>query len=243
MALLTDSFRKHVGVFVHTCKSSHWSYIRQVPCFRSFLAEFLSRLLILSYSHANNDYSFTILKSEFPWISVAFIDSTLTGCGWRLYSAHQVLSEFMRTHIPGQRTQYIILKARKVEEFVKEENVERALATPDEDHEKIEVLTELQAARRLRLKQDSRHRAELEAQRLEEENTRYAEANGLTGECGCCFADYPLNRLVHCNGENPHQFCRDCARMNAETEIGKSKYELHCMSMDSCTGGFDYEQR
>ncbi|CZR64578.1 uncharacterized protein PAC_14476 [Phialocephala subalpina] len=188
-------------------------------------------------------YIFTILKSEFPWISVAFIDSTLTGCGWRLYSAHQVLSEFMRTHIPGQRTQYIILKARKVEEFVKEENVERALATPDEDQEKIEVLTELQAARRLRLKQDSRHRAELEAQRLEEENTRYAESNGLTGECGCCFADYPLNRLVHCNGENPHQFCRDCARMNAETEIGKSKYELHCMSMDSCTGGFDYEQR
>lgn len=150
----------------------------------------------------------------------------------------------MRKFTPGGRkAQWSIQKPRKVEEWIKEENVGRILATPDDDREKIEVLEELQAARKSRSKADANYRVELEAQRLEEENTRYAEANGLTGECGCCFADYPLNRLVHCNGENPHQFCRDCARRNAETEIGKSKYELHCMSMDSCTGGFDLEQR
>jgi TRIAD3 protein (E3 ubiquitin-protein ligase RNF216) len=38
-------------------------------------------------------------------------------------------------------------------------------------------------------------------------------------------------------------FCVDCARRNAETAIGLSKYELCCMSMDKCPGGFSHSQR
>lgn len=35
----------------------------------------------------------------------------------------------------------------------------------------------------------------------------------------------------------------DCARRNAETLIGLSKYEMTCMSMDGCEAGFCQAQR
>ncbi|KAH8749113.1 hypothetical protein F5883DRAFT_436052, partial [Diaporthe sp. PMI_573] len=62
-------------------------------------------------------------------------------------------------------------------------------------------------------------------------------------DCGCCFVEYALNRMVHCDGETLHWFCRDCARMMAETQIGLSKYRLDCMSTDGCTGGFVTDQK
>jgi TRIAD3 protein (E3 ubiquitin-protein ligase RNF216) len=49
--------------------------------------------------------------------------------------------------------------------------------------------------------------------------------------------------MVHCNGDTTHWFCRSCARKTAETQIGLSKYQLSCMSMDGCTGGFSRDQR
>lgn len=63
-------------------------------------------------------------------------------------------------------------------------------------------------------------------------------------ECGCCFGDFPRNRMVHCNNESEiHWFCKDCSRLNAETQIGQAKYELQCMSTDGCEGGYSYKQR
>ncbi len=176
---------------------------------------------------------------------MAFIDSTLNGCGYRLYSAYQVIFEALRTYNADEPTfQKMKNKhARKSEAFIKPENIEAYLATPNPDQERVDVLKELQTARRIRRKEEARQQAQLDTQRLEKENVQHAMDNGLMGECGCCYGDYPLNRLVHCNGDAQHQFCRDCARRNAETEIGKSKFELHCMSVDACPGGFDLDQR
>lgn len=190
-----------------------------------------------------NCSSRTILASEFPFVAVNFIESTLSGCGYRLFSAYQVLFEAVRTYKPDQPTYQRITRARKTDGVFRDETIEAFLANSNGDQDKVDVLTELQTARRIRRKDEARYQAEADAQRLEEENTRQAEADGLIGECGCCYGDYPLNRLVHCNGEVPHEFCRDCARRNAETEVGKSKFELNCMSMDACTGGFDLDQR
>lgn len=38
-------------------------------------------------------------------------------------------------------------------------------------------------------------------------------------------------------------FCVECARRNAETAVGLSKYELSCMSVAGCSGGFANGQR
>jgi hypothetical protein len=88
--------------------------------------------------------------------------------------------------------------------------------------------------------------AEREAEReaaLEEENERRAQEEGTTEDCACCFGDYPLNGMVHCDADEMHWFCRGCALRNAETEVGQSKYELCCMSMEDCEARFTVSQR
>jgi TRIAD3 protein (E3 ubiquitin-protein ligase RNF216) len=160
-----------------------------------------------------------------------------------LFSAYKILFEAVRTHTSKKATYQRMTRPRKSDPMFTEESVAAVLALPNSDEKRIEVLNELQTARKIRRRDEDRYAAELKAQLDEEENTRQAEVEGLMGECGCCYSDYPLNRLVHCNGEVPHSFCRDCARRNAETEVGKSKYELNCMSVDACTGGFSLDQR
>jgi TRIAD3 protein (E3 ubiquitin-protein ligase RNF216) len=95
------------------------------------------------------------------------------------------------------------------------------------------------AAEYLRLQVQNEKRQKQE----EVDNFEKARAEGTTSECGCCFDEFPLNRMVHCNGMLLHWFCRDCARQMAETQIGLSKFELSCMSMDVCTAGFSKDQR
>ncbi|KUJ06844.1 ring finger protein [Mollisia scopiformis] len=188
-------------------------------------------------------YIRTILIAEFPLVPVTFIDSRLQACGFRLFSAYQEIFEAVRTYSSETPVYQRLQKARKVDALFTEETIGGFLTNPNGDTERVEVLTELQTARRVRKKEEDRHEGLLRLQQLEDQNTRQAIAEGAMGECGCCYGDFPLNRLVHCNGETSHEFCKDCARRNAETEVGKSKYELHCMSMDSCTGGFDLDQR
>lgn len=87
-------------------------------------------------------------------------------------------------------------------------------------------------------------RADKNRQEQEElDNINRAKAEGTMSECGCCFEEFPLNRMVHCNGDELHWFCRGCAKRMAETEVGLSKYHLACMSMDGCTGDFSQDQR
>ncbi|RSM05506.1 hypothetical protein CEP52_006268 [Fusarium oligoseptatum] len=81
-------------------------------------------------------------------------------------------------------------------------------------------------------------------------------ASGRVHECESCFAEYPLNRLIHCDGHHPHVshgpfslyhphlasciqlFCPKCCATNAETQISQSKHELRCMSIEDCSAGF-----
>lgn len=74
-------------------------------------------------------------------------------------------------------------------------------------------------------------------------NFTKAVAEGTTSECECCCDQFALNRMVHCDGDTLHWFCRNCARSNAETQVGLSKFELHCMSMDGCAAGFSRDQK
>lgn len=85
--------------------------------------------------------------------------------------------------------------------------------------------------------------AERQQEDAEMENLNRAKAEGTTADCECCFDERPFNRMVHCEGDILHWFCRDCAKQMAETQIGLSKYNLACMSMDGCEAGFSLDQR
>ncbi|KAI3322115.1 hypothetical protein HD806DRAFT_536582 [Xylariaceae sp. AK1471] len=101
------------------------------------------------------------------------------------------------------------------------------------------ALAELVAARELRAVKDAKIVAEAE----EVNNFLRAQIEGQTTECGICFEECALNRMVQCEGETIHWFCRSCLRSQAESQVGMAKYELTCMSMDGCSAGFSRTQR
>ncbi|KAH8593523.1 hypothetical protein B0O99DRAFT_215494 [Bisporella sp. PMI_857] len=183
-----------------------------------------------------------ILGSEFPQIPMKYIDACLKTSGGTLFSAYRVLEEADRTFDPNKPT-YIRIKSRKIatDEFL-DDNLDNLIAkSPLEEQE---VLRELQVSRRVRWKADEKREEERLHILAEEANCVRAQAEGAMRDCGCCFGDYPLNRMVHCdNDEELHFFCRDCAQRNAETEIGNSRYELKCMDTSGCVAGFSMEQR
>lgn len=172
-----------------------------------------------------------------------FVDACLASVGNRVFFAYRVLEEAHRTY--DEKPAYNKMKtARKVNPMYREEDIALLFEIFAGKEAETEILHELQAARRIRKKADAKREAERQLVLDEEENVRKAEAEGTMQECGCCFGDYPLNRMIHCNSEKVlHFFCRGCARQTAETEIGASKYQLHCMSMDGCKAGFSIEQR
>lgn len=129
-----------------------------------------------------------------------------------------------------------------------------------------EALEEFRAARSVQLREQAGAELSRQKEELELENLEKAKAEGNTADCGCCFTECALNRMVHCDGDIVHVgnplstylhwmtssmltkcrtqwFCRDCARMMAETQIGLSRHNLDCMSTDGCSGGFDVRQR
>ncbi|KAJ0327283.1 hypothetical protein COL5a_006075 [Colletotrichum fioriniae] len=109
-------------------------------------------------------------------------------------------------------------------------------------HAEKRVLEELVAARRVL----SLTRTKLEAARLkaarEAANFASAKAIGNVSDCGCCYGEFALDRMVCCENGN-HFFCVECARRNAETVVGLSKYEITCMSTDGCDAGFAHKER
>ncbi|KAI1462140.1 hypothetical protein F4805DRAFT_195364 [Annulohypoxylon moriforme] len=101
------------------------------------------------------------------------------------------------------------------------------------------AIAELRAARELADFKQGKAESELE----EKNNFDHAKSAGQTEDCGCCFEECAINRMIHCDGEKPHRFCRDCMRSQVETNIGLSKHQLTCMSMDGCSAGFEDSQK
>lgn len=62
-------------------------------------------------------------------------------------------------------------------------------------------------------------------------------------ECQCCFGDYPINKLTHCDGDEPHFFCFDCAQRNVQEEIGQTRFKLQCMDGSGCKASFGHSEK
>ncbi|KAI0541147.1 hypothetical protein GGR58DRAFT_511206 [Xylaria digitata] len=101
------------------------------------------------------------------------------------------------------------------------------------------AFAEFIAARELRAMKNAKVAAGVE----EQTNFLQAQIEGQTAECGICYEECALNRMVRCEGETMHWFCRNCLRSQAESQIGLAKYELTCMSLDGCLAGFSRSQR
>jgi TRIAD3 protein (E3 ubiquitin-protein ligase RNF216) len=185
-----------------------------------------------------------ILAAEFGQTPMTFIDVALIDADYYLFKAYKVLQEAELLADGNVFAGYSKLKGRRqIPPSFTGIALETYITSPESDRYIVEIYRELQFCRKLRAEAGDERAAAQKRVLDEEANELQAQANGTMSECGCCFGDCPMNRMVHCNGEILHWFCRDCARKMAETVIGNSKYELHCMSMEICEAGFSNDQR
>ncbi|KAI0713080.1 hypothetical protein C8T65DRAFT_739128 [Cerioporus squamosus] len=63
-----------------------------------------------------------------------------------------------------------------------------------------------------------------------EEELRLQEEGGI--ECGCCFSEYPFDKMVQC--PEAHLFCTTCMLSYAGTKLGEHDARIVCMDQSGC---------
>ncbi|KAF7363529.1 hypothetical protein MSAN_01009400 [Mycena sanguinolenta] len=59
-------------------------------------------------------------------------------------------------------------------------------------------------------------------------------------ECGCCFADYPFEKMIQC--PDAHLFCSSCMTTYAENLLGGHDHRIICMDQSGCKLPFPYTE-
>lgn len=67
-----------------------------------------------------------------------------------------------------------------------------------------EALEELRAAVSVQLRERNEADAAKQKEQQELNNFETARTEGNIAECGCCFIEYAINRMVHCDGDVIH---------------------------------------
>ncbi|OAF56327.2 hypothetical protein VC83_06635 [Pseudogymnoascus destructans] len=195
-----------------------------------------------------------MLSEDFPSIPMSFIMKHFYDSGMVIYTTYQSLAEDERAWDPSNPSYHKLKQARRVKSF-HPSTVEEKLTNPETPPDQKRAYAELKdvrigranwegklAAKRKREADAAAAKKKYEAD--EALNLELAMKEGTMEDCGCCFDDYPRNRMVHCNNESvSHYFCKRCARLHAETQIGSGKYELQCMSTDVCEADYSNSQR
>ncbi|KAH9883625.1 hypothetical protein F4778DRAFT_775109 [Xylariomycetidae sp. FL2044] len=184
------------------------------------------------------DLARSLISQEFPRVPVLTIRNSLLENRQSLFEAYTKLDDAFRSWDDANPPWKAKTRPSKVDgDFTPERFANLDLSKYNEAQQA--AIEELRAARELRSIKDAKIMAEAE----EKSNFTRAQKDGQITECGCCYNDCALNRMVQCSGDVIHWFCRDCMRSQAEAQIGLSKYELTCMSVDGCTAGFSHAQR
>ncbi|KAL3296707.1 ring finger protein [Colletotrichum asianum] len=175
-----------------------------------------------------------VLSQDFPRATIKSITKLLAEHNNCLMQTYLALDEITRDWKSGKtKARFEFKKTRTPPnpelEPANLDGTIRDSTTPD----RTRALEELRAARQVcEVEQSRRNSARAKVQE-EENNFKQAQEEGTIAECGCCFDERPLNRMVHCdNPDAEHYFCFDCARKCAETAIGLARFQLSwCRNM------------
>ncbi|KAL2267282.1 hypothetical protein VTJ83DRAFT_4559 [Remersonia thermophila] len=184
----------------------------------------------------------SLLKDEFPQLYVADVESVLKQHDYKIYPAYLELDKatWDPTAAPAR------VKKGRAGGRRSSHAAEAARVSPTESDKDAVAAFEV-ARKECRAKADARHAKEREkklAEEAEKANFERAKAEGTVAECGCCFDEMALNRMVHCDASGAvHWFCLECAKRMAEHVIGSSQYLLRCMATDGCDATFARDQR
>ncbi|KAI1203855.1 hypothetical protein F5X97DRAFT_3602 [Nemania serpens] len=180
----------------------------------------------------------TLISQDFPRVPQNSIRSLLLGNNRSVFETYTAIDEKLRNKDDAD----VPWREKKVPTKTKAEFAPDRLPSLDmSGYTSAEraAIAELVAARELSAAKDAKAAAEAE----EQANFRQAQDQGQTTDCGICFEECPLNRMVCCEGQAVHWFCRSCLKSQAESQIGMAKHELTCMSLDGCSAGFSRAQR
>ncbi|KAJ4380569.1 hypothetical protein N0V86_003928 [Didymella sp. IMI 355093] len=177
-----------------------------------------------------NTDAVALLKDEFLNIPARHIDNTFRQHK-TLFKSYIILEGQLRTY---QRTAHTFTKPPRPRN---KRGIELVLIKQGSRLPK-----ELRAAKRKIENEAVKRRKVEEMKRAEEVNLQRAQRNNEMGECQCCFAQYPLNRMITCSGKDIHFFCMNCMKQYVETEIGQSKCRPVCFASIECRGAFSRAQ-
>ncbi|KAK7547286.1 hypothetical protein IWX49DRAFT_552915 [Phyllosticta citricarpa] len=175
-----------------------------------------------------------LLLKEFLDVPKRFVTATL-GANKSAFQAYLVIEEAERQYSATQ------LKDRPYRRVVKPRR-DQDLHYPPTDKTMRSVKKEMAAAKKKAAKGARKREEERLKALAEERNEAAARANNDMTECGCCFTEYPTNRMTFCNGEHAHFFCYRCANLYVGTEIGQRKCRPKCMDTGGCDADFSRSQ-
>lgn len=175
-----------------------------------------------------------MLSEEFASIPMSTIMKHFYDSGMVIYTTYQSIAEEERLWDPNNPSYQKLKRARRAECFLPH-FVEEKLADPEFPPDQKRAYAELKDVRIGRAKWEAklvakrqREADEAAAKKKYEDgeaaNLELAMKEGTMEDCGCCYDEFPRNRMVHCNNDSiPHFFCKRCARLHAETQIGSAK--------------------
>lgn len=148
-------------------------------------------------------FSHSILQQFFPQMYVENLKSFMTLNGGILYPTYLLLS---KATAAGDEANPLFRKKKgrvpKSAPFLAGILDERIRNCRDEGER--EALQEVRAAR-IAEHIEATEAAEAKRKEQEElENFELAKLEGTVTDCGCCFVEYAINRMVHCDGEEVH---------------------------------------
>ncbi|KAL8707581.1 MAG: hypothetical protein Q9220_007422 [cf. Caloplaca sp. 1 TL-2023] len=178
-----------------------------------------------------------LLQEDFPDVPRRYIDLKFKELG-NLYATFLALDLAEDTFETSEVKPYTKLKNTRKSK--KPHSVEM----PATGYGVAELQKELEAARFQRKKLQGQRQIKKKAAEAEAAVEKELRDCNQIMECGCCFDDFPLNKITFCNADNPHAFCFGCATQNANTQIGLTRYVLTCMDTDtSCEAIFSRAER
>ncbi|KAL8667136.1 MAG: hypothetical protein Q9168_007337 [Polycauliona sp. 1 TL-2023] len=179
------------------------------------------------------------LVDEFPDIPRKFIELKFreTGNLYAVYLALDIADDTFDTSAP--RPYNRLKKARRSRAGLSA----ASLPMVPTGYGLNELQKELEAARAQRKKLQTKRQIKKDALAAEAAHEQELRDNDQVMECGSCFEQEPINKITHCNGEETHYACFECATTWVKTKIGESRYQLPCIVGSECTATYSRQER
>jgi TRIAD3 protein (E3 ubiquitin-protein ligase RNF216) len=166
------------------------------------------------------------IQQDFRWLTLPELRSVLQRFGYHYYPAYNFLKKDMEGSTAG------VPKSASKLKMLTKERVSRIV-----DLYNPEFVVEYEFTHREEVKLREEEQKKLQQQWEDEENERA----GAVMECGCCFIDVPISRMVQC--AEGHLFCSDCIKKYVEeTVYASGQTTVHCLDQDGCKANFPMTQ-